>query len=276
MKTPESEKTGYSIQLLPANSEWARELCEQGLKKHYIKALIELDVTKARSYVRHYRKETGINLSFFAWFVSCIADAIDRNRAVHACRCGRGKVVIFEDVDISMPIERVVDGKRMPMPYVLRSANRKSVEAIHSEIEQAKDCPLSPEDLVLSKPMSKWLLKVFPSLPKIIKNMFWSRFLNNPFFMKRITGTVGVTSVAIAGKTKGWALPISMQPICFALGSMTETLVTTKQNTPEKRDCLRVTILFDHDVIDGAPAARFISSLTKLVDQPHSVGIGSK
>ncbi len=268
MKKPVSDENHYSIELLPANSEWARELCEQGLKKHYVQALIELDVTKARSYVRHYRKETGINLSFFAWFVKCIAEAIDRNRAVHACRYGRGKVVIFDEVDISVPIERVVNGKRMPMPYVLRGANRKSLETIHNEIEQARACPLSQEDLVLSKPMSKWLLKVFPSFPKMIKNLFWSRFMNNPFFMKRITGTVGVTSVAIAGRAKGWALPISMQPICFALGSMTETIVTTARNKPEKRDCLRVTIMFDHDVIDGAPAARFISSLTKLVDQP--------
>ncbi len=268
MKSLGSEQKTYSIQLLPANSEWARELCEQGLKKHYIKALIELDVTKARAYVRNYRKEKGINLSFFAWLVKCIAEAVDRNRAVHACRYGRGKVVIFEEVDISIPVERVVNGKRMPMPYVLRNANKKSLAAIHGEIEHAKDCPLSPEDLVLSKPIGKWLLKVFPALPKSIKNVVWNRFMNNPFFMKNITGTVGITSVAIAGKAKGWALPISMQPICFALGSMTENIVTTAENKLEKRDCLRMTIMFDHDVIDGAPAARFVSSFTKLVDQP--------
>ena len=34
----------------------------------------------------------------------------------------------------------------------------------------------------------------------------------------------------------------------------------------EPRDCLSLTLSFDHDVVDGAPAAGFAARLTKLVE----------
>jgi pyruvate/2-oxoglutarate dehydrogenase complex dihydrolipoamide acyltransferase (E2) component len=34
----------------------------------------------------------------------------------------------------------------------------------------------------------------------------------------------------------------------------------------EPRDCLSLTLSFDHDVIDGAPAARFAVRLAKLIE----------
>ena len=39
----------------------------------------------------------------------------------------------------------------------------------------------------------------------------------------------------------------------------------------EVREYLSVTISFDHDIIDGAPAARFIQRLKELVENGHGL-----
>lgn len=260
----------FELERLPMNSAWARELCEHGIRKHYIKSLVELDVTLGRKAIRIYRASTGKDLSFFSWIVKCIADTIDQHKTVHALRYHRNEILIFNDVDISVPIEREVNGKRMPMPYVIRRANRKQLHEIHQEIDNAKNRPLFKDEQVLSKPISALLLKTFPSLPAFIRNAFWRRFDKNPFFQKRIMGTVGITSVAIAGNMTAWAVPISIQPVCFALGSVIRKSIIV-EGRPEVRDYLALTAMFDHDVIDGAPAARFISLLSKNIQ--HAYGL---
>jgi pyruvate/2-oxoglutarate dehydrogenase complex dihydrolipoamide acyltransferase (E2) component len=265
-----AREEAHTIRSLPANSSWARELCEHGLRKHYVKSLVELDITNARKAIRAYRNRSNRELSFFSWMVKCIADAIDQDNAVHACRFGRNRVLIFDDVDISVPIERTVEGKRMPMPYVIRAANRKQLTQIQAEITEAKNRKLQDGEQVLSKPMSAVLLRVFPSLPKFVRAAFWRRFDRNPFIQKRIMGTVGITSVATAGKTTAWALPISIQPICFALGSIAEKTMLV-DGRAETRDHLALTVMFDHDVIDGAPAARFVSQLSRMIEQAHGL-----
>jgi len=40
----------------------------------------------------------------------------------------------------------------------------------------------------------------------------------------------------------------------------------------EVRKYMSVTVSFDHDVIDGAPAARFIHRLKKLVEKGYALG----
>ncbi len=258
----------YKVESLPLNSAWARELCEHGIRKHYIKSLLELDVPSGRKAIRTYKASMGKDLSFFSWIVKCIADTVDHHKTVHALRYHKNRILIFDDVDISIPIEREVNGKRMPMPYVIRRANRKQMNEIHQEIDDAKNRPLSEDEQVLSKPISALLLRIFPALPVLIRNVIWSRFDKNPFFQKRIMGTVGITSVAVAGNTTAWAVPISIQPVCFALGSVTKKTII-REGKLESRDYLALTVMFDHDIIDGAPAARFISELSKNIQRAY-------
>ena len=61
------------------------DVLEIGRKKHHIKALLELDVTNARSLIKEYRSATNNKLSFKAWlhtFTCCGQD----HRRVSICR----------------------------------------------------------------------------------------------------------------------------------------------------------------------------------------------
>lgn len=79
-------------------------------------------------------------------------------------------------------------------------------------------------------------------------------------------GNVAFTSIGMMGKINGWFIPISVHPICFGIGSIIKKPVVI-DNRIEIREILHMSILLDHDVIDGAPMARFISDLSKNIEE---------
>jgi pyruvate/2-oxoglutarate dehydrogenase complex dihydrolipoamide acyltransferase (E2) component len=69
--------------------------------------------------MRRYREETGERVSFFAWMVKCIAQAVSEHKEVNAYR-GRRGVVVFDDVDVSVIVEKTVAGAKILVPCVVR------------------------------------------------------------------------------------------------------------------------------------------------------------
>ncbi len=70
-------------------------------RKHMIHGLIEVDVTRARRYLREHKAKTVESLSFTAFIMSCLAQAVDENKSLHACRKGRKHLVLFDEVDVA-------------------------------------------------------------------------------------------------------------------------------------------------------------------------------
>src|SRR5437764_3649989 len=100
--------------------------------------LIEVDVTRARDRLRDHKVKTGESLSFTAFLIACLAQAVDEYKAVQAHRKGRKHLILFEEVDVYTPIERDVAGDSQIMPTIIRAANRKTVREIHQEIRAAQ------------------------------------------------------------------------------------------------------------------------------------------
>ena len=146
----------------------------------------------------------------------------------------------------------------------MRKANKKSLREIHDEIRRAQ---VQTEDDYL-KIREARRAKMLLSLPKFLRNFFfWRKIRKDPFFVKEYMGTVMVTSIGMFGK-KGrtiWAFTTSLQPLSFTLGGISRKPGVIR-NRIEIREYLCMTILFDHDVVDGAPAARFIARLAELVE----------
>ncbi|WP_281168122.1 2-oxo acid dehydrogenase subunit E2 [Desulfoscipio gibsoniae] len=82
--------------------------------------------------------------------------------------------------------------------------------------------------------------------------------------------TVMITSVGMMGKVNGWMIPVSVHPLCFAIGSIVKKPGVINDKI-EVREYLYVTVLVDHDVVDGAPAIRALSKLTKLVERGYGL-----
>ena len=172
--------------------------------------------------------------------------------------------MVFDDVDISLVIEKEVNGTRVPLPYVIRKADQKTLDQIHDEIETAKSQAIEDEgDYVLGKKYNPMGMKLFVRFPQWLRlALMRVFFFNNPQRLKDNMGTVMITTVGMVGQAKGWIIPFSMHPLCLALGSVNEQ-PSVYQGEIQKREILHLTVLIDHDVIDGMPAARFVDDLVQ-------------
>jgi pyruvate/2-oxoglutarate dehydrogenase complex dihydrolipoamide acyltransferase (E2) component len=242
-----------------------------GMRKHHVKALVEIDVTDARKKIRAVRNESRNPLSFTSWALKCIADAIDEYPEVHALRKGRKNLIMFDEVDVSLLVEKEIGGTRVPIPMVIRGVNHKGITDICNEIEHAKSRSMDDEkDFVLEQNRQQKYIRLFAMLPQFLRLIIWRIALSSPFRVRKMMGTVVVTSVGMMGRVSGWLIPYSIHPACFALGSVVKKPGVAGNNIGI-REFLEMTILLDHDVIDGAPAARFVARLSELMEKGHGL-----
>jgi len=115
----------FTVQPYPRIRHATRDLLHTAARKHMIHAMVEVDVTEARQRLRRVGRQSGEALSFTGYVIACCARAVDRDRSVHGYRDLRNRLIIFEDVDVSTPIEPVVEGKNQVIPTIIRAANRR-------------------------------------------------------------------------------------------------------------------------------------------------------
>jgi pyruvate/2-oxoglutarate dehydrogenase complex dihydrolipoamide acyltransferase (E2) component len=258
-----SERQSYEIPY-PSSRQLTFDLGKIGVAKHHVKALLEVDVTEARRLIKQSR-HSGKKISFTAWLIKAIADCVALHPPIAGINHARSnKVLVFEDVDISIVVEKNVNGSRVPLPYVIRKADQKTLCQIQDEIEGAKSQTVGSEgDYVLGEERSTTGMKLFVKLPQCLRLMLMRILvLNNPQRTKNMMGTVMITTAGMVGHTRGWIMPFSMHPLCLAFGSLNEQPAVYRGEI-QKREILHLTVLIDHDVIDGVPAARFVDDLVK-------------
>jgi pyruvate/2-oxoglutarate dehydrogenase complex dihydrolipoamide acyltransferase (E2) component len=247
----------------PKNREMVIDVVELGMLKHHVKGFFEVEVTLARRYIKEYYENTGNKLSFTSWIIKCIGQAVYENKHVHALRRGKKELIIFDDVDVLVTVERIVNDENVPLPYVIRKTNEKSLLDISSEIRNAQSQTVKSDEMVIDG-NKKWL-KRYQLLPKFLRRTIGKRVMRDPFLMKNNVGTVGISAVGMKGKFNGWFIPISPQPLFFALGGIAMKPIVIDSKI-EAREFLSISLIFDHDVVDGAPMARFLERLIDLIE----------
>lgn len=248
---------------------WSTEMLDHAAVKNRVYGLVEFDVTKARQFIHDHKDKTGETLSFTGWIIKCIGKAVAEDKEVNAYGKGRSRFVVFDDVDVSIVIEREVNGEKLPWPYVVRRANTKSFMEIHEEIRAAQKQEVTKPGIFGSENRSLFV-KVFQVLPSLLRRIGWWRFRRDPFLKKKVMGTVGLTSVGMFGTMTGWPIAIGYHSLEFALGGITRKQILF-EGKPETHEYLSATLMFDHDVIDGGPATRFTTRLAKLIEDGYGL-----
>jgi pyruvate/2-oxoglutarate dehydrogenase complex dihydrolipoamide acyltransferase (E2) component len=87
---------------------------------------------------------------------------------------------------------------------------------------------------------------------------------------KQSWGTVGVTAVGMFGKGAGWGIPTATPTLMITLGGIGEKPWIIDGQIAI-REYLSLTVSFDHDIIDGAPAARFTKRLKDLIESGYGL-----
>ncbi len=267
----------YEERDFPAFRSATLDTLDLGKRKHHVPFLLEVDVTEAREYMRRLKESTGEGLSFTGWVVKCLGQAVSEHKHIHAMRQGR-RLILFDDVDVCVVVERPVarhdnTAETLPMPYVIRRANAKSLRAIHDEIRAAQRETVPDGEVQIGARRNALLTRAFSSMPKFLRYLLiFRRFEKDPFFQKKMAGTVIVTSVGSAARDSGyaWAIPIGFHPLVVALGSIARKPGIVGEEIVI-REYLCMTILFDHDVTDGAPVARFLQRLKELLEGSYGL-----
>jgi pyruvate/2-oxoglutarate dehydrogenase complex dihydrolipoamide acyltransferase (E2) component len=260
----------YTYQGIPTSRIATFDMFTIGLSKHHIVALIEFDVTESRKKVGDL-KRSGLNVSFNGWLLSVIGKVLGQHPEASAFIHNKQKLIIFKDINISMVVEKKINDKKVPIPLVIERANEKSAGEISGEIQLAKDKPLSGEDIVLHKSAKRYE-RIYYHLPGFLRRAIWRFMLRHPKVAFRTMGNVSVTSVGMMGKINGWFIHKSVHPISFGIGSVIPKAVV-KDGAIVIRDMLNMTILVDHDVIDGGPMVRLLNDLTRAIEEGDELEI---
>lgn len=238
-----------------------------GLSKHHVVSLLEVDVTDSRRKIKELRRN-GSKISFNGWIIKAISRTIEAHPESAAFLYSKRKLVIFDDINISLLVEKELNGKKIPIPVVLEKTNDKTVSEITLEIEDAKNQVLAGSDIVLRRKTLSYE-KIYYRLPGFLRRLIWNVVLRNPKFAYAKMGNVAVTSIGMAGRINGWFIHKSVHPLSFGLGSVIKKPVVLDDEI-KIREMLNMTLLIDHDAIDGAPMARFVKELIRNME----TGIG--
>ena len=249
----------------------ARRFMEEAIRSTHHKpmmhGLLEVDVTKTRGYLREVKARTGESPSFTAFIIACLGRAVEEHKYVHALRKGRQHLILFGEVDVLTWIEREIAGEPQVLPCIIRAANRKTFRQIHDEIRAAQVQDVAKIEVGGAKAaqlLPAWLFRPYFSLAIPVGKRY-------PRAWKNSYGTVTVSAVGMVGKGAGWGIPPSSPSICWitvgGIGQRRENIdgqITT-------RDYLNLTVSFDHNMVDAAPAARFTEQLKELIESGYGL-----
>src|SRR5512139_1939758 len=118
-------KPYHVIDLSPGRRIWIHTL-DLSWPAHTMYGLLEVDVTIVRRFIEAHKARTGETLSFAGYLSFCLARAVDEDKTIQAYRKGDKRLVLFDDVNVGLMVERKVGEKRALMGHVIRAANRKT------------------------------------------------------------------------------------------------------------------------------------------------------
>jgi len=254
----------YQVVPYPKIRRWMAAMFRSVQHKPMIHGLLEVDVTRARAHLKEHKATTGESLSFTAFLIACLGKAVDEHKAVQAYRKGSKRLVLFDEVDVYTPIEHDMASQKQVLPSIIRAANRKTVREIHHEIRAAQ-----------VQDVTKDLMR-FQSLPTFLFKPYLWIFTwigrTHPRMWKKNVGTVGITAVGMFGNGAGWGIPPAPPtPLMMTVGGIGQKPGVVDGHIAI-RDYLSLTISFDHELIDGAPAARFTERLKDLIESGYGLG----
>lgn len=255
---------GWRVERIPVERLPQIEMVPVLALRHPMHAFLEMDVSEVRHRLRAHRHRTGERLSFTAFVIACVARAVDEHRGVQAFRRGR-RVLVYDQVDVATMIEVDAGGHRVPLSYVIRDAAAKPIADIHAEIRtvQRDPGPLLHERRRQIERMRR--------VPRPLRWVLWRILARSPRWWQRMGGTVTVTAVGMFGTGRGWGQSVAAYPVSVAIGAITPAPKLHHDEVPDDREQLCLTVTLDHEVVDGAEAARFVAFLRVLIEEGHGL-----
>ena len=143
-------KNRSTIARIPRSRIATFDTFEIGMKRHHVAALLEFDVTESRKRIKLSRRD-GASISFNSWLIKVIGDTLAKHPEATAFKKNKREMLLFENVNISVLVEKTIAGKKVPLPLLITEVNRKSSSEIYEEMNRAVATEGSTDDIVLNR-----------------------------------------------------------------------------------------------------------------------------
>lgn len=174
-------------------------------------------------------KESGVKVSITDILVKTVSKALREHRIINSTLTCEG-ILMLEDINIGMAVA-LDDGLIVP---VIKNADKLSlseISAVSSELaDKAKSNSLKPGE------MSE--------------------------------GTFTISNLGMYDLDSFTAIINQPESAILAVGKITKTYVVV-DDMPVIRPVMNLCLTYDHRVIDGAPAAKFLQTLKRLIENPY-------
>ncbi|MBU1100238.1 MAG: 2-oxo acid dehydrogenase subunit E2 [Bacteroidetes bacterium] len=233
-------------------------------EKNAIHSFTEIDITEPRRRLKEHFERTGEKLSFTAYIVACMARVVKDHPRVNSFIKGR-KLILLDDITISVLVERDIKGEQVPEPIAIKGAGSKTYREISNEIREAKKLQ---SDKLGTLSGFTWI-RFIPNF--LLKSFI--RIADRNISMAKRYGKLGVTAVGMFSKEGVWFIPHGTATVLLTVGSITNKVIEVEGEFVS-REHLCLTASFDHNIVDGAPAARFLSQLIDTIKSGELLELG--
>jgi hypothetical protein len=152
--------------------------------------------------------------------------------------------------------------KKVPIPHVFREISRRNFREIHDELRAVQNRPHKSEEARFMR----WFLY----LPSFLRRIFYWVVMKFPQSFRDSSSPVMVTAVGMFGTGGGWAITMPNFTLNIGVGGISKK-PGVHEGKIEIREILDLTISIDHDVVDGAPAARFVQSFRTYLENSEGL-----
>lgn len=246
----------------PADRRLVTAAMRAGRRTAPMYGLMDLDVTTARQFLA----ASTPALSLTAFVVASVARAAAEHPEVHAYRDWRGQVVTHRHVDAATLIEIQTPQGPFGLPHVLRDADIRDVADLSAEMRRVRREPSSGDS-------GAWLERAAPvatRIPGAVRAMY--AIMARSAALRQRVGTVAVTAVGMFAGGSGFGLaPLTLMPLEVVVGGLSAR-PRVIDGQIQIRDVLDVSLVIDHNVVDGAPAARFAARFRELIESAAVLG----
>jgi pyruvate/2-oxoglutarate dehydrogenase complex dihydrolipoamide acyltransferase (E2) component len=240
----------------PANRRLVTAAMRAGRGKMPMYGLVDVDITTANRLLAGHDPPWSLT----AFVVASVARAAAAHPAVHAYRNWRGQLVTHRHVDVGTMVEITTPQGPFAIPHLLRDADIREVPDLTAELRRVKRDPSASSS-------GRWLERAGPAatrIPGVIPAMY--AVLARSVAARQHFGTVAVTAVGMFGGGGGFGITsLSLMSLQVIVGGMSQR-PRVIDGQVVARDVLDLTVAIDHNVVDGAPAARFTAGFRELLE----------
>ncbi len=194
-------------------------------KKNAIHCITEIDISRPRQLIKNIYEKSGEKLSFTGVIVKSFAEAIKLHPELNSF-IKRRRLIVLDDINISVLIEREIDGQKVPEPLGIQKIQEKSLKQVHNEIRKAQNNTRNEFGNVSN---ASWIRFI----PGFLLRLFVKIADKNIKLAKRY-GKIAVTAVGMFSKEATWFIPHGTATVLLTIGSMNKKMSKQKKVMKKK------------------------------------------